>query len=1257
MKLDISRLKKRIQSSSSRATLSKGESLYRGRNVNLVNHEPHADKVRFSFQVKGSRRQPYDITIDINKSGSIGSHCTCPYNYGDTCKHEVAAFLYLIDHPEFKSSAELEKEKELQGYRENGWYHMPKVQVIDELVLHRHVIFDNYEIDHFSSTLLEQKGRLFKFLVEGTFGYDWEGPEEDEFIVHFEISDQGLKTKCSCEEDNETSCEHQAHLLFEIEKVNPSFFVNSRTAGLVPENIKQSVAKNLKMNTNQVDKYVRIYNDIHGYTYKIKDEYVGIVLDNTFQHQKDRTLQHKKALGNEEQNELEKLKKRQNTKPVLFLSPEDAEYYPVLFSQTGQGKVSKKDQSTLNKPTNQALGDWMSRDDLIPEAKTLVSNNLKHLYASDYHYKNSEAQFEAIKRNFFALEAQFENKALFPYVWLFFDIYKYRHRKSHWIHLSEARFKPVLEINKHEDVVRLKGKFMAADKMLEEGDRTNLLTPITLLSNDNLYLIQSIKFINHAKIITDLSGTGCLYENFPEYFNQVIAPIAKEIEIKFGNFDLPHSANTLKPLEKSLYISEFDKFLLFKPVVKYKGKREFNPLEEGNPLFYEDGKIISKVRDKKWEEDFIEELQSLHPKFKLQGHKGFFNLSMEEFIKGYWFLEVFETLKAAKIEVYGLKDLKNFKYATTKPQISLDISSGMDWFDVDLKVEIENEFFTLKDLKRKLVKSENFIKLGDGRLAVLPEEWVEKIQKYLRLGELNKEGQLQVSKKKFAVLEDTFDEGQLSTEILAELAEKQQRLKEFKNIKNQKLPKDIKATLRNYQIEGFNWLCFLDEFGWGGILADDMGLGKTVQVITFILHRLEQKVKKPILVVVPTSLIFNWKNEIEKFAPTIKYYLHYGSNRSDSHKDLKSAQLIVTSYGLMYNDLALLKKVSFDYVILDESQAIKNASTSRFKAAIALKANNRLAMTGTPIENNTFELFAQMHFTNPGFLGSAQDFKQTYTTPIDKYGDENAASELQKLTNPFILRRTKEIVAKELPPKTEDIIYCEMEPSQKKVYEAYRNQMRLQILDKIEEEGVNQTKLVVLQALTKLRQICDSPLLLSGEEEGYEGSSVKLDMLLEHINEKTSNHKILIFSQFVKMLGLIKDRLVENKIPFEYLDGGSSSKQRESSVKNFQDNQEIRVFLISLKAGGTGLNLTAADYVYVVDPWWNPAVENQAIDRCYRIGQDKHVIAYRMICKDTIEDKIQQYKAKKQQVADSIITTDENMMANLQQEDIMDLFG
>lgn len=313
-------------------------------------------------------------------------------------------------------------------------------------------------------------------------------------------------------------------------------------------------------------------------------------------------------------------------------------------------------------------------------------------------------------------------------------------------------------------------------------------------------------------------------------------------------------------------------------------------------------------------------------------------------------------------------------------------------------------------------------------------------------------------------------------------------------------------------------------------------------------------------------------------------------------------------------------------------------------------------MTGTPIENNTFDLYAQMNFLNPGFLGSQKAFKENFSKPIDVDGNADRASELQRMIKPFVLRRTKEQVATELPPKVEDYLYCTMEPEQRQVYEAYRNKYRNYLLNIIEEEGVGKSKLHVLEGLMKLRQICDSPKLLSDVED-YGGESVKIKELLSHITEKTGNHKILVFSQFVRMLKLIQQELDDRDIQYEYLDGQSSPKARENSVNAFQTDDSCRVFLISLKAGGTGLNLTAADYVYLVDPWWNPAVENQAIDRTHRIGQDKHIIAYRMICKDTVEEKIVNLQRKKLKIAADLIQTDDNFMKQLTKSDIEDLFG
>ncbi|MEL6639383.1 MAG: DEAD/DEAH box helicase, partial [Bacteroidota bacterium] len=484
--------------------------------------------------------------------------------------------------------------------------------------------------------------------------------------------------------------------------------------------------------------------------------------------------------------------------------------------------------------------------------------------------------------------------------------------------------------------------------------------------------------------------------------------------------------------------------------------------------------------------------------------------------------------------------------------------------------------------------------------------------------------------------------------------EKRRKLRSFQTIKETELPAQLTAELRDYQVEGYNWLNFLDEFQWGGILADDMGLGKTVQILAFLQKQINDR-DRVNLVVVPTSLLFNWENEIEKFTPQIRYKIHHGIDRTTDFRELLDYDLIITTYGLAANDLELFNRIRFNYIVLDESQAIKNPSSKRYKAVCLLRGRNKLAMTGTPIENNTFDLYAQLNFLNPGFLGSQQGFKENFSKPIDGEGDRERAAELQRLIKPFVLRRTKEQVASELPPKVEDYLYCTMEAGQRQVYDAYRNRYRDYLMSKIEEEGLQRSKLFVLEGLLKLRQICDSPELLNDEED-YGKESIKIKELMSQITEKTGRHKILVFSQFVKMLQIIRRRLEQQGLSYEYLDGQTTPRARERAVNHFQEDESCRVFLISLKAGGTGLNLTAADYVYLVDPWWNPAVESQAIDRTHRIGQNKHIIAYRMICKGTVEEKILNYQKKKLKIASDIIHTDESFMKSLTKEDISELF-
>ena len=486
-----------------------------------------------------------------------------------------------------------------------------------------------------------------------------------------------------------------------------------------------------------------------------------------------------------------------------------------------------------------------------------------------------------------------------------------------------------------------------------------------------------------------------------------------------------------------------------------------------------------------------------------------------------------------------------------------------------------------------------------------------------------------------------------------ELEEKKERLADIikNDYSNLQVPPQVIATLRPYQGAGFQWLAFLNEAGWGGILADDMGLGKTVQTLSYLQHYKNLHENVAFLVVCPTTLLYNWENEIKKFTPQLTYHIHHGPKRVNSTKFFSQYDVVITTYGTMRSDIKMFSSYEFDYVVLDESQAIKNPQSQVAKASLLLNAKHRLALSGTPVQNNTFDLYAQMNFLNPGMLGSREFFNNEFAMPIDKFQEAETKQQLRKLIYPFLLRRTKEQVAKDLPEKTEMVLFCEMGKEQRKIYDAYRNAYKSSILGMIDEQGIERSQMHILQGLTKLRQICDSPAILN-EQERFQNHSIKLDELVREIDENVGDQKALIFSQFLGMLSLIKAELEKHKIPYAYFDGSSSTAQREKAIHEFQNNEECRVFLISLKAGGIGLNLTAADYVYIVDPWWNPAVEQQAIDRTHRIGQTKNIFAYRLICKDTIEEKMMVLQERKRQLAKELITDDNAFLKRLTREDI-----
>ncbi|MBC5994080.1 DEAD/DEAH box helicase [Pontibacter cellulosilyticus] len=582
-------------------------------------------------------------------------------------------------------------------------------------------------------------------------------------------------------------------------------------------------------------------------------------------------------------------------------------------------------------------------------------------------------------------------------------------------------------------------------------------------------------------------------------------------------------------------------------------------------------------------------------------------------------------------------------------EITLDvgITEKNDWFDIYGTVrfgEFEIPFIKLKN--HILTKNNEFI-LPNGQVAIIPEEWFTQYIELFAFAE--GEDQLTLKKHHMALVND-LQNGNLATVTMSRKLEK---LREFETIEDQPLPAGFKGELRPYQKAGYNWLHFVQNYKFGGCLADDMGLGKTVQTLAMLQHRKENGAETASLLVMPTSLVYNWMNEAHKFTPNLRILNYTGTYRDKNVELFQEYDVILTSYGIVRLDAELLKSYYFDYIILDESQAIKNPDSNTSRSVRELKSRHRLILTGTPVENSTMDLWSQMSFINPGLLGNQHFFRNEFLKPIEKDKDEQKTRKLHSLIKPFILRRHKSQVAKELPEKIEQTTFCKMTEEQEHAYEETKSYYRNKILKNLEEHGPGNTQFMLLQGLTKLRQIANHPLMT---DPGYEGESGKLKEVLRMTkNIVAKGHKVLIFSQFVKHLDIIRKSLDEKEISYTYLDG--NTKNRHEQVERFQSDQSIQVFLISLKAGGVGLNLTAADYVFILDPWWNPAVEAQAVDRAHRIGQQNTVFTYKFITKDTVEEKILALQNRKIQLVTDLISTDETIIKSLTKEDIDNLLS
>ena len=816
--------------------------------------------------------------------------------------------------------------------------------------------------------------------------------------------------------------------------------------------------------------------------------------------------------------------------------------------------------------------------------------------------------------------------------------------------VSEEEANPSFEVNRANGSFEIIAKAKAGGYLFDLKDN-EAASSLFFLYNHQVFPWHSQQAIEVIENYLPEGNKKVSTEKWQEVLQKEILPLAKEYKVSFSS-NLLNEIKEGKP-DVNLFLAEKGDYLVFQPSFSYKGY-ETRARDRDEVVVPAGEKVTIVRRNRVAEHEFIDKLKNLHSNFIYQEESQSLALKGVDVLKNNWFFLFVDAMKEMKIPVFGFEALRNFRFNTARPSTKIFISNNTDWFDAKVDIVFGDQHVTVAEVKRALANKQQFVQLSDGTLGILPEEWLKKYSLLFRVGE-GKTNQLKLSRYHMSVIDELY-EGRDEAELVMQLEAKYENLKEFNTIKEIEPPNGLKSILRPYQVSGYQWLNYLSEVKWGGILADDMGLGKTVQALSFMQHYRNENGKMKALVVCPTTLIYNWENEIKKFTPDLTWHIHHGAARSRLNDIFKNFDIIITTYGTLRSDIKLLTTIELDYLVLDESQAIKNPASKVTRAASLLNAKHRLCMSGTPLQNNTFDIFAQMNFLNPGMLGSMEFFRQEFAIPIDKFGEPERKEHLKKLLYPFILRRTKEQVAKDLPEKTETILYCEMEEEQRNIYDAYRNDFRNQILGTIEAQGIQKSQLTILQGLMKLRQICDSPAILN-ETEKFENHSIKLDELGRELSEDMGDHKALIFSQFLGMLALIKEKLVHLGIKFEYFDGSTAAPDREKAIQSFQNDDTVRVFLISLKAGGVGLNLTAADYVYIVDPWWNPAVEQQAIDRTHRIGQYKNIFAYRMICKDTIEDKIILLQEKKRALAKDLIADDSTFVKSLSREDVEYLFS
>ncbi|CAN5724194.1 hypothetical protein BH10BAC2_BH10BAC2_42570 [soil metagenome] len=1247
-------LVKYIYNNGTDEVIRRGKKIHATGSVELIEHDDLLSAV--TFRIKDDAYSTY-YKVYINKykdAKTLSIRCGCPYNLGEICRHEAAALFQLQEL----------LDKNLLGEKEpeyNQRHTVVKMKQLELKLIKLLAAMDSYTeaeeyLRSYKANITEAANERVVAELE-FFGSEYK-------VVIQKNEERNFDTSCTCHaESSHPLCTHKTIVLLQLlNAFGPNYFDTIRN--LDKEKNKLLALYGYSMDDDIKGKFEFTYKEGKPFLRVLDTSIKRVVLAPQPLRPRPEVQEAMTIVAEEENTDKPKLKLG-----VVFSY--NAHQYPYIQADAVQGEASEEAAMFVGKVEKLDLTKFINTEVLDENDKILVQQLRKLLPGEVSRYLNRNSPFSGIWENIIQQhddELPEETRHLIAeylqpkYKKIFSDlaenglVFFLPPRKSfQTASLEKARcasafLSPEFSVKLAGDVYEVSCSVKLPEGPYSIADN-ELSSSFVYKFHDTFYMWQRQE---DAVLVEKFLPTGKLSiakEDWNKQLVDFLLPLSKEYNVHFSNVQREEIKDE-KP-EVKILLKERGDYLLFQPVFNYRGY-DVKPADKEKIILPLVDKLLVIHRNTIAESEFIDKIENLHSSFIRPEEGNTLALRGTDVLKNNWFFLFSDAVKELNIPVYGYEALKNFRFNTARPSTKIYISSNTDWFDAKIDIHFGEQKVTVADVKKALANKQQYVHLEDGTLGILPEEWIRKYSLLFRVGE-GKASNMKLSKYHFSIIEDLYN-GRDEEELFVKLEEKYDKLRYNHSIEAIEPPEHLKPILRPYQASGFQWLNYLSEVHWGGILADDMGLGKTIQALSFLHHLKQKNNQLKALVVCPTTLMYNWENEIKKFTPNLTYYIHHGGTRTHETLLDKNIDVIITTYGTLRSDIKQFVDVPLDYVILDESQAIKNPSSKVAKAATLLNAKNKLCLSGTPLQNNTFDIYAQMNFLNPGMLGSMEFFKHEFSVPIDKFGEKEQKEHLRKLLYPFILRRTKEQVAKDLPEKSEMILFCEMGKEQRDIYDAYRNDYRDKILGVVEEQGVQKSQLTILQGLMKLRQICDSPAIMKDEEK-FPNASVKLEEIGREITENISDHKALIFSQFLGMLALIKEKLNELGVVYEYFDGSTSAPDRQKAIERFQNDSECRVFLISLKAGGVGLNLTAADYVYIVDPWWNPAVEQQAIDRTHRIGQTKNIFAYRMICKDTVEDKILSLQEKKRLLAADLITDDTGFVKSLTREDVEYLFS